>query len=126
MATQEERLATLERSFASFQKETVSSVVEINEKYTMLFGVFSSQEQDIKSILTRLGIIEQRLGVIDNRIVAVEQRLEGMEATLRQHKKVLDEHTKVLNEHTKILAEHSQRFDRVEGLLMQILERLPR
>jgi len=119
MPTQEERLSTLERSFASFQKETVSTVVEVNEKYTMLFGAFKSQEQDIKSILARLGIVEQRLGLIDNRLTVVEQRLESMEATLRQY-------TKVLNAHTEILGEHSKRFDRVESLLTQILERMPR
>ena len=30
-----------------------------------------------------------------------------------------------LNEHTATLNEHTARFDRVEGLLAQILERLP-
>ena len=105
MATQEERLTTLERSFASFQKEAVANVVDINEKYIMLFGVVGSQGQDIKSVLTRLGIVEQRIGLVDNRLSVIEQRLESMESTLR---------------------EHTRQFDHVGTLLTQILERLPK
>lgn len=112
MATQEERLTTLEKSFTTFQKETVTSVVGINEKYTMLFGVAGSQEQDVKRILARLDTVEQRLGLMEHRLNVVDHRLESMETTLREHTTVLDEHTK--------------RFDRVESLLTQILERLPK
>ena len=91
MATQEERLTTLERSFASFQKEAVTNVVDINEKYIMLFGVVGSQGQDIKSILTRLGIVEQRIGLVEQRLSGVEQRLEGIEATLRGQTSLLNQ-----------------------------------
>ena len=112
MATQEERLTTLERSFASFQKEAVANVVDINEKYIMLFGVVGSQGQDIKRILARLDTVDQRLGLVEHHLSVVDHRLESMEATLREHTSVLDEHTK--------------RFDRVESLLTQILERLPK
>jgi len=37
----------------------------------------------------------------------------------------LDAHTALLNEHTTLLNKHTTRFDRLEALLTQVLERLP-
>ena len=53
MATQEERLTTLERSFASFQRDAVANVVDINEKHIVLFGVVGLQRQVSKDFLCR-------------------------------------------------------------------------
>ena len=49
-----------------------------------------------------------------------------LETKFDAHMVLLNEHTKVLNEHTRVLSEHTARFDHLEALLTQILERLPK
>ncbi len=91
MATQEERLATVETGLATFQREMVAKTRETNENSTILLGLLYKQSIEIKDIHERLDTIEQ-----DVREVKTTQ------------------------------VEHTTRFDRVENLLAQILERLPK
>lgn len=102
MATQDERLATVEKGFATFQRETVLKIQETNENAAMLLGLAYKQNIETKHIHERLDAMDNRLGTIDNRLDSIERRMETK----------FDEHTK--------------RFDRVENLLAQILERLPK
>lgn len=119
MPTLEERVGVLERKMALFnlfQSQAVrkadegsphlevSFMVQTNENLTMLLGVQASQGGDIKEI--------------KEHVIRTNERLERLEA-------VTDEHTAVLDEQTTLLNEHTTRFDRVEALLGQILERLP-
>jgi len=54
MATQEERLATLEQNATVFQRETVRRVREIQENATITLGIVQAQGIDIKKIYSRL------------------------------------------------------------------------
>ncbi len=98
MATQEERLTTLEQNFATFRKETAANIVEIEENTTIMLGVMRHQGKDIRRIFEHLEI--------------VDERLDRLETTLNEHTTVLNQHTILLNQHT--------------ALLTQILERLPK
>ncbi len=61
MATQEERVTTLEQTFATFRKETAARTREIEENTTILLGIIRSQSQDIRRTFERLDIIEQNI-----------------------------------------------------------------
>ena len=50
MATQEERVTTLEQTFAIFRKESAARTQEIEENTTIMLGVMRAQGQDIKRI----------------------------------------------------------------------------
>ncbi len=105
MATQEERLATVERGLASFQRETVQKIHETNENGAILLGLVYKQNIEIKSIHERLDAMDTRLDTMYNRLDAVDQRLGTLEQDVREVKTTQKEHT---------------------ALLTQILERLPK
>lgn len=97
MPTQEERLTTLEQTVALLRKRSSSEIQDLNRNVTMLLGIASGQELDIKEMKVSLVTIEDRQD---------------------EHTMLLNEHTGILNEHTAILNEHT-------ALLHQILARLP-
>ena len=82
MATQEERITTLEQTFAIFRKETASRTQEIEENTTIMLGVMRSQGQDIRRIFKHLETIDQHLETID-------QRLERLGTISDQHTSLL-------------------------------------
>lgn len=81
MATQEERLTTVENSLATFQKEMVAKTRETNENSTILLGLLYKQNIEIKDI-------HERLDTMDQRLSSIEQRMETK----------FDEHTKLLTQ----------------------------
>src|SRR5438270_112164 len=97
MTTQEERLTTLEQTFANLRKENAATIIEVEENTTIMLGVIRSQGRDIKRIHERLETVDTHLETIDTRLGTVETHLETIDIKL--------------NEHT--------------ALLTQILERLP-
>ncbi len=111
MPTQEERLTTLEKAFATFRQEAGTHIKETEENTTIMLGVIRSQGQDIRKIF-------QRLETMDESLNGIEQRFDRLETKF-------DAHTALLNEHTRVLSEHTARFDHLETLLAQILARLP-
>ena len=80
MPTQEERLTTLEQTFATFQKATAKHIQETDENTTIMLGVIRHQGQDIRRIF---------------------ERLETIDENIREMKTTLGEHTVLL---TQILA----------------------
>ena len=82
MATQEERVATLEQKFATFQKDIAASIREIDENSTIMLGVMRHQGQDIKRTFERLETIDTRLDRIDTRLDRVENVLAQILARL--------------------------------------------
>ncbi|MEO7021247.1 MAG: hypothetical protein ABI234_13910 [Ktedonobacteraceae bacterium] len=54
MPTQEERLATLEQTVALLQKRSSADMQDLNRNVTMLLGIASGQELDIKEIKIKL------------------------------------------------------------------------
>ena len=112
MPTQEDRIAALERKVAMLEllrsqderkaeealpPAQARTMKEINENFTMLLGITSSQGRDIKVIKADTSSIRERL-----------DRLEAQS-----------------DEQTALLTEQSGRFTHVEALLTQILARLP-
>jgi len=83
MATSEERLTTLEKTVALLQKSSSTSVQELNRNVTMLLGIVSSQQLDIKEIKISLITVEERLDSLNQRIESgfetVGKRLETLE-----------------------------------------------
>ncbi len=78
MPTQEERLTALEKTFATFRKETAARTQEIEENTTIMLGVMRSQGQDIRRIFERLETIETKL---DEHTALLTQILERLPKT---------------------------------------------
>lgn len=97
MPTQDERLTTLEQTVALLQKRSSANIQDLNRNVTMLLGIASGQELDIKEIKIKL-------------------------ATMSEQQ---DAQTVTLNEYAVILREHSTILNENSALLRQILERLP-
>lgn len=111
MPTQEERLTTSERTVTLLQKRSSAEIQDLNRNVTMLLGIDSGQELDIKEIKIML--------------VTMDERLERLEGTSEAHTALLDKHTDLLNVHAGILNEHTGILNEHTALLRQILERLP-
>src|SRR6266446_2778970 len=109
MPTQEDRIAALERKVAMLEllrsqderkaEESIPpaqahNLKEINENMTILLGVISSQEGDIK-------VIKEDVSSIKDRLEGVEQRLDRLETNSDGHTALLTQHTALL---TQILA----------------------
>ena len=119
MPTQEEKIAALEQSFGTLQKEIGKSIRDVNENSTILLGLVQTLVQENKHTGLRTEMMKIRLDQL-------ETKFDAHTALLNEHTRVLSEHTTLLNEHTRVLSEHTTRFDRLEALLAQILERLPK
>ncbi|MFL5624796.1 MAG: hypothetical protein ACJ788_04285 [Ktedonobacteraceae bacterium] len=111
MPPQEERLAALEQSLGTPQKETGKSIREVNENGTIMPGLLQTLTQESKQTGLRMEMMKIRMDQLETKFDA--------------HTALLNEHTRVLSEHTRVLSEHTTRFDRLETLLTQILARLP-
>jgi hypothetical protein len=68
MSTYEDRLTTLEKTIALLQKRSGMDIQEVNRNSTMLLGIVSSQQMDIKEIKVSLLNLEERLDGVDRRI----------------------------------------------------------
>jgi len=62
-------------------REVNHNVAEVNQNMTMLLGVASGQERDIKAIRNDLGTVKGRVESIDQRLSNVEQ---GIQQVLQQ------------------------------------------
>jgi len=89
MATQEERLVTVETGLATFQREMVAKTRETNENSTILLGLLYKQSIEIKDIHERLDTIEQ---------------------DVRDVKATQTEHTGLLHQHTALLTQILERL----------------
>lgn len=111
MATIDERVTTLEHSFADFQKEVGKSIRELNENGTIMLGLLQTiLEEGQRRDLT---------------LALHNARMSQVEAKVDAHTAILNAHTAKLSEHTAILNEHTARFDHVDATLAEILARLP-
>lgn len=110
--TQEERIAALEQNFGKFQREVELSISDLNANGTILLGLVQYLVQESKQTKFRLETMHLRMDILESKV--------------DDHTRMLQDHTKVLNEHTRILNDHTARFDRLEALIGQVLERLPK
>ena len=80
MPTPEERLTTLEKTVALLQKRSSEAdIQELNRNVTMLPGIVSSQQLDIKEIKISLVTVEGRLDTVEEHLGNIEQRLNTLE-----------------------------------------------
>ncbi len=89
MATQEERITTLEQTFALFRKETASCTQEIEENTTIMLGIMRSQGQDIRKIFKHLEAVDEQLGAMDQHLETIDKHLERLETTFEEHTSLL-------------------------------------
>jgi chromosome segregation ATPase len=139
MPTFEERLTALEQN-------AMQNIHDLQANVTIMMGVIGSQGQDIKRILQRQDVMDSRLSVMDGRLNIVEQHLSQMDGRLNgveqhlgqmdgrltgveQHLSQMDRRLTGVEQHLSQMDEkfekHTKRFDHVEGMLAQILDRLP-
>ena len=80
MPAPEERLTTLEKTVALLQKRSSEAdIQELNRNVTMLLGIVSSQQLDIKEIKIGLVTVEGRLDTVEEHLGNIEQRLNTLE-----------------------------------------------
>lgn len=84
MATQEDRITTLEQTFTIFRQEIARRTQETDENITILLGVIRHQGQDIRRIFERLESMDTHLESIDTRLNRVDTRLDRVENMLEQ------------------------------------------
>jgi len=100
LPTQEERLATLEQSFGTLQKEKGKSIYEVKENTTIMLGLLQTLTQESKQTELRMEMIKIRMDQLETKFDA--------------HTALLNEHTRVLSDHTRVLSDHTTRFDCLE------------
>lgn len=118
MPAQDERLTTLEKTVALLQKSSSTDTQELNRNVTMLLGIVSSQQLDIKEIkISQITVeerldtmnqhmesgfegVEKRLGALDGRFEALESRFEMQEKKFDQALHLLTTLSTRLNQET--------------------------
>jgi len=90
-------MRVLEQTVALLQKKSSANIQDLNRNVTMLLGIASGQELDIKEIKIKLA--------------TMSEQQDAQTVTLNEYAVILREHSTILNEHS--------------ALLRQILERLP-
>ena len=80
MHTQEERLTALEEAQAKFGE----AVNDLNHHVTILIGVASREEWDIREMKSSLRAIDGRLGSLEGRLGSLEGRFEVQDKKLDQ------------------------------------------
>jgi len=79
MGTQEDRVTTLEQTFATFRKETAARTQEIEENTTIMLGVMRSQGRDIRRIFESFEALNQRVETLHQGLETLHQRLDRLE-----------------------------------------------
>jgi hypothetical protein len=106
-------------------EKTAESIHDLQANTTILLGVAQSQGRDIKRIFQRLDTVDGRLSVMDGRLNIIDGRLNVMDGrldTVEQHLSHIDIR---LDKMDARFDKMDTRFDGVEGMLAQILTRLP-
>ena len=100
MPTQEERLTALEQAQAKFGE----AVNDLNHHVTILIGVASREEWDIRELKSsfraidgRMGSLEGRMGSLEGRMGSLEGRMGSLEGRFETQEKKLDQVLLVLN-----------------------------
>src|SRR6266481_86959 len=93
MPTQEERLTALEEAQAKFGE----AVNDLNHHVTMLIGVASREEWDIREMKSSLRAIDGRVGSLEGRLGSLDGRLGSLEGRFEVQDKKLDQVLLLLN-----------------------------
>ncbi len=79
MGTQEERVTTLEQTFATFRKETATRTQEIEENTTIMLGVMRSQGRDIRRIFESFEALNKRVEALNQGVETLHQGFDRLE-----------------------------------------------
>ncbi len=79
MATYDKRITALESDVATMKQHFIEKLDETNRSVTIIAGVISSQGRDIKTIKTRLDLVDLRLDRVEMRLGSIDQRLDHMD-----------------------------------------------
>ena len=93
MPTQEERLTALEEA----QAKCGEAVNDLNHHVTILIGVASREEWDIREMKSSLRALEGHLGSLEGRLGALEGHLGSLEGRFEVQDKKLDQVLLLLN-----------------------------
>lgn len=74
----QDRIAALEQRLDTVATIQARHNKEMAENLTMVLGIGTSHQREIKQIHHRLGSIEQRLGAIEGRMTGIEGRMTEM------------------------------------------------
>ncbi len=103
MPTQEERLTALEQAQAKFGE----AVNDLNHHVTILIGVASREEWDIRELKSsfraiegRMGSLEGRMGSLEGHLGSLEGRMGSLEGRFETQEKKLDQVLLLLNTFT--------------------------
>jgi chaperonin cofactor prefoldin len=123
MATQDERLETVEYNLRQFKTETVRVYQDMAFEMTMIKGL---TEDSIKRLAKLSDTMEKRFERVETRLDGVEIRLDRVETRLDRVESMVE--TRLDGVETRLDRVESMvetRLDRVESMLAQILARLP-
>ncbi len=111
MSIYDDRLTALEKTLALFQRDEMISRDELNRNTTMLLGMVSTEQLNIKEV-------KVRLLTIDDRLSSVDQRMESHFETLEKQLKSVEQHSE------QRFTSLESRFDRLENQFEQVLQQL--
>ncbi len=96
MPTQEERLTALEQAQAKFGE----AVNDLNHHVTILIGVASREEWDIRELKGSFRAIDGRMGSLEGHMGSLEGRMGSLEGRFETQEKKLDQVLLLLNTFT--------------------------
>src|SRR6266849_2085356 len=96
MPTQEERLTALEQAQAKFGE----AINDLNHHVTILIGVASREEWDIRELKSSFRAIDGRMGSLEGRMGSLEGRMGYLEGSFETQEKKLDQVMLLLNTFT--------------------------
>ena len=123
MPTQEERLTTLEKTVALLQKSSSNSIQELSRNVTMLLGIVSSQQLDIKEIKISQVTAEERLDMMDRRMESGFETLGKRLGTMESRFGTVEKRLGTLESGFETL---NKKFDRMLDLLTTLTEQRDR
>src|SRR3989442_12278908 len=96
MPTQEASIAALEQAQAKFGE----AVHDLNHHVTILIGVASREEWDIRELKSSFRAIDGRMGSLEGRMGSLEGRMGSLEGRFETQEKKLDQVLLLLNTFT--------------------------
>lgn len=130
MPTQEERLNTLEYDLDQFKAEATTYYQEMAMQVTMSKGLTEDAVKRLMQLRVqmdkRFSSTDQQLTDLKQDLSSVKQDLSGAKQDLSSVKQDMAGVKQELTVMKQDISSHTTRLDRIETLLTQILERLPK
>jgi hypothetical protein len=125
MATYEERVEKLEYHFDLFKGETVKAYQDMAMELTIVKGLSEDSIVRLQRLENQVEILNLRVGNLEHSFNNLGRRFDLFEQNVNRRFETFEQN---VNQHFETfehrLGEHDGRFDRIEALLGQVLERL--